>query len=152
MKKQLSELCGNFDLLFGVSGCGPGWVAGPDSCYRFFSGQGDRDDAENRCVELGGHLVHIETEKENHFLSNTLHLSLPGDFNIPGQEGTDAGHCQLHVVFRGFRIKTIYKNIIEISFLFLHERWPVLFSPCILFIFFDRMQMFIRPPSEFCLF
>ena len=36
--------------------------------------------------------------------------------------GTDAVHCQLHVVFRVFRKRSIYKNIKELLFLFLHER------------------------------
>ena len=51
-------------------GCPEGWLAGPDSCY-FMPNKStsQRKFAVNKCKNFGGHLVNIETEAENNFLS-----------------------------------------------------------------------------------
>ncbi|XP_021351066.1 deleted in malignant brain tumors 1 protein-like isoform X2 [Mizuhopecten yessoensis] len=62
------------------TGCEDGWIAGPDSCYQFNSPNKPVKSVKqvlSKCARTGGHLVNIETEKENHFLSNTLQLLYP---------------------------------------------------------------------------
>ncbi|XP_069125491.1 LOW QUALITY PROTEIN: uncharacterized protein [Argopecten irradians] len=62
------------------TGCEEGWVAGPDSCYQFNSPKRPVKALKQvltKCARAGGHLVNIETEKENNFLSNTLQLLYP---------------------------------------------------------------------------
>lgn len=62
---------------FLVAGCEDGWIAGQDSCYQFNTPNKPVKTAKQvlgKCAKAGGHLVTIETEKENNFLSNTLQL------------------------------------------------------------------------------
>ncbi|CAE1270052.1 PRSS12 [Acanthosepion pharaonis] len=54
------------------TGCEDQWIAGPAGCYRLFNGTMSRYDAENKCKSLNGHLVKIETQEENNFLSSIL--------------------------------------------------------------------------------
>lgn len=54
-------------------GCPDEWVAGPTSCYQLLPNTiTKREFAMNKCAEHGGHLVAIETEAENHFISNAF--------------------------------------------------------------------------------
>ncbi|XP_052784595.1 uncharacterized protein LOC128220288 [Mya arenaria] len=55
------------------TGCPDDWIAGPSSCY-FVSSitTTQRKYAVNKCAAIGGRLVTIETEAENHFLSTVF--------------------------------------------------------------------------------
>ncbi|KAK3588525.1 hypothetical protein CHS0354_014235 [Potamilus streckersoni] len=56
------------------SGCLDDWISSPSGCYKLSSETvNTRDMAENRCAENGGHLLTIETERENNFISNVLY-------------------------------------------------------------------------------
>lgn len=56
-------------------GCPKGWIAGPDSCYRFLTNSNSLNAAASSCLSLGASLVAVETELENHFLSNVISLT-----------------------------------------------------------------------------
>ncbi|KAL4241093.1 Neurotrypsin [Mactra antiquata] len=54
-------------------GCPDGWIAGPTGCYQVSLGKVTKKDfAINRCLSKGGYLATIETDEENHFISNAL--------------------------------------------------------------------------------
>ncbi|KAL3875622.1 hypothetical protein ACJMK2_033554 [Sinanodonta woodiana] len=56
------------------SGCLDNWIAGTSGCYKLSSeAVNTRDVAVDRCAEDGGHLLTIETERENNFISNVLY-------------------------------------------------------------------------------
>ncbi|KAL3875620.1 hypothetical protein ACJMK2_033552, partial [Sinanodonta woodiana] len=56
------------------SGCLDDWIAGTSGCYKLSSETiNTRDLAVDRCAEDGGHLLTIETERENNFISNVLY-------------------------------------------------------------------------------
>lgn len=58
-------------LLF--PGCPHDWIAGPAACYQIPRNMVTRREfAVNKCAARGGHLVTIETEEENHFLSQVF--------------------------------------------------------------------------------
>lgn len=61
------------------TGCPEGWIAGDTGCY-FLSNitTTQRKFAVNKCSNIGGHLVNIETEAENHFLSSVF-AHIPGE-------------------------------------------------------------------------
>ena len=62
-----------------IVGCPEGWVAGTSSCYQLSKGfVTNRDFAVKRCALRGGHLVAIESEAENQFLSHTFASGLNG--------------------------------------------------------------------------
>lgn len=55
------------------TGCPEDWIAGPAGCYQTSRDVVTRRDfAVNKCTARGGHLVTIETEEENHFLSQVF--------------------------------------------------------------------------------
>lgn len=56
------------------TGCEDKWITGPTGCYRLFSGSISRLSAENKCKSVNGHLVKIETQEENNFLSSILRI------------------------------------------------------------------------------
>ncbi|XP_071495807.1 echinoidin-like [Diadema antillarum] len=52
-------------------GCCPEyWTGFHGSCYRLFLARKNFQEAENHCVELGGHLTSVLSEAENTFLYN----------------------------------------------------------------------------------
>ncbi|XP_060570455.1 uncharacterized protein LOC132728801 [Ruditapes philippinarum] len=66
------------------TGCPTGWIAGDESCYFLSNITTTKNKfAINKCANQGGHLVNIETEAENHFLSN-LFAHIPGEPIIIG--------------------------------------------------------------------
>ncbi|KAL4240077.1 zymogen binding [Mactra antiquata] len=80
--------CGISELA-GVScthntGCPDGWIAGPEGCYYMSNiTTTQRKFAVNKCAAIGGHLVNIETEAENNFLS-VVFGNIPGEPIITG--------------------------------------------------------------------
>ncbi|XP_045212294.2 uncharacterized protein LOC123563518 [Mercenaria mercenaria] len=66
------------------TGCPEGWIAGSESCY-FLSKipTTQKKFAVSKCANIGGHLVNIETETENHFLSS-LFVNTPEPIVIGG--------------------------------------------------------------------
>ena len=62
------------------SGCPEGWIAGPSGCYQLSTGHvRTRDFAVKICALRGGHLVTVENEAENHFLSNAFASAINGN-------------------------------------------------------------------------
>ncbi|XP_053383873.1 uncharacterized protein LOC123562463 [Mercenaria mercenaria] len=54
-------------------GCPDGWIAGPTGCYQILPNMvTKRQFAVNKCAARGGHLLNIETEEENHFISHVF--------------------------------------------------------------------------------
>ncbi|KAH3862789.1 hypothetical protein DPMN_025763 [Dreissena polymorpha] len=54
-------------------GCPDGWTAGPTGCYEIPESMVTRRSyAITKCLKRSGHLVTIETEQENHFISNAF--------------------------------------------------------------------------------
>ncbi|XP_052786352.1 uncharacterized protein LOC128221780 isoform X2 [Mya arenaria] len=72
---SLSRTCPNNEIV-GVSclendGCPTDWLAGPTGCYQLINNiVSKRTFAVNKCARRGGHLVTIETELENNFISS----------------------------------------------------------------------------------
>ena len=65
-------------------GCPNGWLAGPDSCYLMPNKTTtQRKFAVNKCKNFGGHLVNIETEAENNFLSVLFSDFAGGRWDFP---------------------------------------------------------------------
>ncbi|GAB1602923.1 atrial natriuretic peptide-converting enzyme-like isoform X1, partial [Argonauta hians] len=54
------------------TGCKPGWISGPSGCYRLFTGNAQRHKAKETCYSKGSHLVIIDSQEENEFLSVIL--------------------------------------------------------------------------------
>lgn len=55
------------------AGCPDGWIAGPTGCYQVLPNIVTKQEfAVNKCLARGGHLVTIETDLENHFISNAF--------------------------------------------------------------------------------
>ncbi|XP_076441683.1 neurotrypsin-like [Babylonia areolata] len=64
------------------TGCAEGWVGGGDSCYKFFGGADHFNSAHAKCLSLNASLVSVETEQENHFLSNLISLTASKDEHV----------------------------------------------------------------------
>ncbi|XP_071489144.1 echinoidin-like [Diadema antillarum] len=59
-------------------GCCPEyWTGFHGSCYRLFLVKKNWQEAENHCVELGGHLTSVLSEAENTFLYNYWRYTVP---------------------------------------------------------------------------
>ena len=85
-----------------ITGCPEGWTAGPAGCYQLSTGYvTNRDFAVKRCALRGGHLVTIENEAENHFLSHAFANATNGnerfiEIQKTMLSRTENGH---HVIF-----------------------------------------------------
>uniref|UniRef100_A0A2C9JRC5 Serine protease 12 n=1 Tax=Biomphalaria glabrata TaxID=6526 RepID=A0A2C9JRC5_BIOGL len=64
-------------LCYPNKGCPDGWMSGYGKCYSFYQNAKDIQTAENFCAEKNASLVSIQSQSENHFLSNTLKNLMP---------------------------------------------------------------------------
>lgn len=55
------------------TGCGKGWIAGPEGCYKLHTSPKNYRKSSKMCAKEGGHLTNIETMTEHNFLSLLLY-------------------------------------------------------------------------------
>ena len=65
-------------MYFNVLECKEGWVKNERACYKFFNHPKKQfAAAAKECVSLNSHLVYIESQREDKFLSKYLHENYP---------------------------------------------------------------------------